>query len=299
MVWIAVGCAVAAAFFLAFGAQRQGGAVRSMTGGLSVGHRGVLRLLLNPRWVFGLVLMGIGMVLNVYALASAPLTVVQPIGAIALGITTVVHAREIGIRINRPTFLAIIACVGGSIGFVLLAIQVTEPHPRISAREELIVVMLLAVAVTVLGSLAVFFHRRQNAFFYIVGAGVVFGFVAVLVRTLAISLMQTEGNLFANVSWLVVIAVVVASLLGTYFVQNAYSSGPPDLVIAGLTVIDPMVGIAIGIGVLGELQAELHPITAMTMVACAIIAVVGVIALSRHHPDAHHRRVEQQQSKES
>ncbi|GAB3650892.1 hypothetical protein GCM10027591_08300 [Zhihengliuella somnathii] len=298
MVWLAVACAVIAAFFLAFGAQRQGGAVRQTTGGLNLGHRGILRLLLNPRWVLGLLLMGVGMVLNVYALATAPLTVVQPIGAIALVITTVVHAREVGIRLNRPTFLAIIACVGGSIGFVLLAINVTVPHPHISAREELITVLLLAIAVAVLGSLAMALRHRQSAFFYIMGAGVLFGFVAVLVRTLAISLLQSQGNLFANVSWLVVIAVAAAGLLGTYFVQNAYSSGPPDLVIAGLTVIDPIVGIAIGIAVLGELRDDVHPIMAMSMAGFAIIATLGVIALSRHHPDAHRQRTEHH-SKES
>ena len=40
---------------------------------------------------------------------------------------------------------------------------------------------------------------------------------------------------------------------GSWFVQNAYSGGPPDLVIAGLTVIDPIVGIAIG-GAFKELE---------------------------------------------
>ena len=113
MVWLAVACAVVAAFFLAFGAQRQGSAVRANTGGLNVSSSGMLRLLRTPRWVFGLFLLVIGMVLNVYALASAPLTVVQPIGAIALVITTVVNARDQGLRINRPTVLAIIACIAG------------------------------------------------------------------------------------------------------------------------------------------------------------------------------------------
>ena len=37
MIWIAVACAVAGAFFLAFGAQRQGSAVQANTGGLALG----------------------------------------------------------------------------------------------------------------------------------------------------------------------------------------------------------------------------------------------------------------------
>ncbi len=292
MVWIAVACAVTAAFFLAFGTQRQSSAVRASSGGLAVSSRGILRLLRNPRWMLGLSLMGVGMVLNVYALASAPLTVVQPIGAIALVITTVVNARDQGIQINRPTVLAITACMSGSIGFVLLAINVTASTHQISRQQELATVLLLTVVVAILTGVLLGFRRRISAFVYIVGAGVLFGFVAVLVRTIAIGLMDPNGRFLGNIAWYVILAVAVAGLLGTYCVQNAYSSGPPELVIAGLTVIDPMIGIAIGIGILGELRPDVHPVVAMSMVGAALIAIVGVTALSRHHPDVLQRQEE-------
>ncbi|MGO2003564.1 MULTISPECIES: DMT family transporter [Micrococcaceae] len=292
MVWLAVSCAVTAAFFLAFGTQRQSSAVRASSGGLAVSSRGILRLLANPRWMLGLSLMGVGMVLNVYALASAPLTVVQPIGAIALVITTVVNARDQGIRINRPTVLAITACMSGSIGFVLLAINVTASTHEISRQQELATVLLLAMVVGILTVVLLSFRRRISAFVYIMGAGVLFGFVAVLVRTIAIGLMNPNGRFLGNIAWYVILAVAVAGLLGTYCVQNAYSSGPPELVIAGLTVIDPMIGIAIGIGILGELRADVHPVVAMSMVGAALIAIVGVTALSRHHPDVLQRQEE-------
>ncbi|MDN6201691.1 MAG: hypothetical protein L0I99_05770 [Micrococcaceae bacterium] len=292
MVWIAVACAVMAAFFLAFGTQRQSSAVRASSGGLAVSSRGILKRLLIPRWLLGLSLLGGGMVLNGNALASAPLTVVQPIGAIALVITTVVNARDQGIRINRPTVLAITACMSGSIGFVLLAINVTASTHAISRQQEQATVLLLAVVVAILTAVLLGFRRRISAFVYILGAGVLFGFVAVLVRTIAIGLMDPNGRFLGNIAWYVILAVVVAGLLGTYCVQNAYSSGPPELVIAGLTVIDPMIGIAVGIGILGELRPDVHPVVAMSMVGAALIAIVGVTALSRHHPDVLQRQEE-------
>lgn len=292
MVWLAVIAAVAGAFFLAFGTQRQSSAVRAMSGGLNITGLGMLRLFKIPRWVFGLVLLGIGMALNVYALASAPLTVVQPIGAIALVITTIVNAREHNIRMNRPTILAIIACMVGSMSFVLLAIKVSAEGHAITPREENITLLLLAGVVIIFGGLLVFFNHKLGAIFYILGAGILFGFVAVLVRTISLVVMNSEGNLLANVPWLAVLAVAVAGLLGSYFVQNAYSKGPPDLVVAGLTVIDPMVGIAIGIGIFGELAPNVRPAVALSMVAAGCIAIVGVIALSRHHPDVLERKAE-------
>lgn len=292
MVWLAVTAAIAGAFFLAFGTQRQSSAVRASAGGLDVTGWGMLRLFRTPRWVLGLVLLAMGMSLNVYALASAPLTVVQPIGAIALVITTVVNAREHHIKMNRPTILAIIACMVGSAAFVFLAIEVSAEEHKITSGQELLTILILAIAVAVFGGAVVLFPHRLGAFFYILGAGILFGFVAVLVRTISVSLLDPNGRFLANVSWYSILAVVVAGLLGSYFVQNAYSKGPPDLVIAGLTVIDPIVGISIGIAILGELDPNVQPAIALSMVGAGCIAIVGVIALSRHHPDVLERKAE-------
>ncbi len=292
MVWLAIGCALLGAVFLAFGAQRQGSAVRASSGGLTLTSTGFLRLLSNPRWVFGLLLLSVGMALNIIALATASLTVVQPIGAIALVITTVVNSRELGLRLNRITVVAITACVAGSATFVVLAVNVTRNNTTVSGFEELTVVLLAGCAVALFGTLAVVLRIRLGAFGYIFGAGVLFGFVAVLTKIIATHLLDPNGRFLLNVPIYSVVAIAAAAALGSWFVQSAYSSGPPDLVIAGLTVIDPIVGIAVGIAVLGELQPDVQPVTAVAMGAAAIVAIVGVIALSRHHPDVLQRRNE-------
>lgn len=285
MMWLAVVCAVAGAFFLAFGAQRQGSAVQNNTGGLALGGTGFLRLLKNPRWVFGLVLLGVGMALNVVALTLGTLTVVQPIGAIALVITTIVNSRDQGIRLNRATVVAITCCVGGSALFVLMAVNVVAENTHVTAAQELTVVLLLAAVIILFGGALVLFKHRLKAFFYILGSGVLFGFVAVLTRIISKQIFDPNGLFLLNVQWYSVIAIAAAGGLGSWFVQSAYASGPPDLVIAGLTVIDPIVGIAIGITILGELRDDVPPVVAIAMAGAAILAIVGVIALSRHHPD--------------
>ncbi|WOH20098.1 DMT family transporter [Paenarthrobacter sp. GOM3] len=290
MVWLAVFLAVLGAFFLAIGAQRQGSAVKADTGGLALSSNGFLRLLRNPRWMLGLLFLALGMVMNAIALVSAPLTVVQPIGAIALVITTVVNAKDQGLTINRATVVAISACVTGSALFVLLAVNVTQENHHVNAEDELTIVLLLALAVGIFGTLAVLFKHRMNAFVYILGAGVLFGFVAVLTRIIGKHLLDPNGLFLLNVQWYTLIAIVAAGGLGSWFVQSAYSGGPPDLVIAGLTVIDPMVGIAIGIVILGELRPDVHAVMAIAMAAAATLAIVGVIALSRHHPEVTKRK---------
>ncbi|MFJ6536550.1 DMT family transporter [Paenarthrobacter sp. NPDC091711] len=290
MVWLAVFLAVLGAFFLAIGAQRQGSAVKADTGGLALSSNGFLRLLRNPRWMLGLLFLALGMVMNAIALVSAPLTVVQPIGAIALVITTVVNAKDQGLSINRATVVAISACVAGSALFVLLAVNVTQENHHVNTEDELTIVLLLALAVGIFGTLAVLFKHRMSAFIYILGAGVLFGFVAVLTRIIGKHLLDPNGLFLLNVQWYTLIAIVAAGGLGSWFVQSAYSGGPPDLVIAGLTVIDPMVGIAIGIVILGELRPDVHAVMAIAMAAAATLAIVGVIALSRHHPEVTKRK---------
>lgn len=290
--WLAVACAVVAAFFLAFGAQRQGTAVQSNTGGLALGGTGFLRLLRNPRWVLGLLLLGAGMALNVVALTLGTLTVIQPIGAIALVITTVVNSRDQGIRLNRATVVAISACVTGSALFVLMAVNVVSENTHVRESEELTVVMLLAVVIVIFGGALVLFKRRLKAFFFILGAGVLFGFVAVLTRIISRQVFDPNGLFLLNVQWYSIIAIAAAGGLGSWFVQSAYASGPPDLVIAGLTVIDPMIGIAIGITILGELRPDVPPVVAISMAGSALLAIVGVVALSRHHPDVVQRRAD-------
>ncbi|MDQ0851036.1 drug/metabolite transporter (DMT)-like permease [Arthrobacter sp. B3I9] len=290
MVWIAVLLAVLGACFLAFGAQRQGSAVKADTGGLALSSHGMLRLIRSPRWMFGLLLLATGMVMNAIALVSAPLTVVQPIGAIALVITTIVNAKDQGLSINRATVVAISACVTGSALFVVLAVNVTQENHHVSGSDELTIVLLLALAVGLFGSLALMFKHRMSAFIYILGAGVLFGFVAVLTRIIGKHLLDPNGLGLLNVQWYSVVAIAAAGGLGSWFVQSAYSGGPPDLVIAGLTVIDPIVGIAIGIAILGELRPDVHAVMAIAMGTAASLAIVGVIALSRHHPEVTKRK---------
>jgi len=285
MVWLAVAAALLGAFFLAVGTQRQASAVQASTGGLQLSPNGLLRMARNPRWVLGLTLQGIGMALNVFALVSAPLTVVQPIGAIALVITTIVNSKDQGIRLNRMTVVSVCACMAGSAAFVLLAVTVTSHDQEVSTQEELSVVLLLAIVVAVFLTLELMFRHRLNAFAYILGAGMLFGFVAVLVRIIGLQLLDPNGRFLANVPIYTIVAIAAAGGLGAWFVQSAYASGPPDLVIAGLTVIDPLVGISIGIFILGELQPNVQPAAAIAMVGAGLVAIVGVIALSRHHPD--------------
>lgn len=293
---IGIALALVAAVLLAFGTQFQNRGVvlvgkksggKGKTG-LSFGQ--LTALLARPSWVIGTLLLGLAIILQLTSLTFAPLTVVQPLGAVALVITSLVNARVSKVPLDRVSIRAILVCVIGVGAFVTIAAFVTERHP-ITAKQLSIVLIILSVVLAVFITLFILMKRRApRPIFYVVAAGVLFGFVVTLANVV-IGRVQTilAGVLAFDtadiLTLLCVIGLAAAALLGTYFVQTAHSSNPPDIVVAGLTVIDPIVAVSIGIVVLGE--AATAPLWAIfAFAAAAGAAVWGVVSLSRHHPQS-------------
>ncbi|TLF34776.1 multidrug DMT transporter permease [Microbacterium sp. 5K110] len=276
--------ALLGAVFMSFGAQYQHRGVQKVerlsgktTGGLSGAQ--MKSLLTRPSWVAGTVMLGLAIVCQLAALSVAPLILVQPLGAIALVITTVLNARVTHHKPTRQSLIAIAACVGGIFIFVTIAAFFATEH-EITSRELLIILGILAVVVIVFGGFWLLVRRRAQALFYIMAAGVIYGFVATLAKVV---ISRAQAGNFDWLTLLCLVALLAAVGVGAYFVQTAYSAGPPDLVIAGLTVIDPIVAVLIGLSVLGE--ASTAPAWALIGFAIAgAIATWGVIQLTRHHP---------------
>lgn len=285
---IGIPIALVGAVFLSLGAQFQHrgvGKVEALHGdgsksGLSL--RQILHLLARPSWVLGSLLLALAVVFQLTALGFAPLIVVQPLGVVALVITAIVNARVSRIQLDRRAIRAIVMCVGGVGVFVTIA-AVFAVEQEITQTQLLIVLGILGIVTAGFGVAFALVRTRATAMFYIVGAGVLYGFVATLAKVVLNRIFN------GNFEWLTVVAIIAllaSAVLGGYFVQTAYSVGSPDLVIAGLTVVDPLVAVLIGIIVLGE-ASLIPPVAAIVAVIVGVIAILGVIELSKHHPQTH------------
>jgi hypothetical protein len=282
---LAILLAVLAAVALAFGAQYQNqavskGRVKSPKSRGALSLREIGQLFIRPRWISGLGLMSFGMILQLGALSLAPLIVVQPIGAIALVITSLLNASFTKTKLNRGTILAIGLSTLGVGGFVITASRVAS-QVELTDANLLRVLSLLVLILFAFGVLFFTVGKRAKALTYILGAGVLYGFVATLAKVVIQRLYQLD---YDGLTLLALVAMIGAVFLGGWFVQNAYSSGPPDLVIAGLTVIDPMVAVAIAIGVLGEAQ-QASFLSGSLFAISGSLAIAGVYLLSRVHPE--------------
>lgn len=281
---IAILLAVVGAVFLSLGAQFQNDAVtkhhapdQPKIGSLHI--RQLLDLLRRPRWLTGTSFLLLAIMFQLSALALAPLIVVQPIGALALILTSVLNARIYKIRLDRKTLLAIALTIFGVGAFVTTA-AAAAVNAELSDAKLLQVVGVLLVLIVVFGF--GFFITKGNVgpLSYILGAGVLYGFVASLAKVVLLRVQQADFDLLTLMAAL---ALIGATFLGGWFVQNAYASGPPDLVIAGLTVVDPAVAVGIGIVILGEASdASFSQIFGFGL--AGVIAMAGVLMLSKVHP---------------
>lgn len=277
--------ALIGAVFLSFGAQYQSRGlvkVEGITGAKAssgLNWRHIRELLRRPSWVVGTSLLGLAVVFQLLSLTLSPLIVVQPLGVVAMVITAVLNAKMTGVKTNHATRISIGMSVTGVAIFVLIAAFTAQSVP-VTQAKLIVLLILFAVMLAVFGILFLLFRHKSVALVYIVGAGAIYGFVATFAKAVIQRFEQGEVDLL---TWLVVAALVIGTLLGMSFVQNAYSSGPPDLVVAGLTVIDPLVAVIIGIVVLEEVsQAPLWAV--IGFIISGAVAITGVLGLAKYHP---------------
>lgn len=284
---LAVVLAAAGAVLFGLAAVRQHGAVqaagRPASGSLVDRARAGLHLVRRPAWLRGAAQAGLGGALHIVALALAPITLVQPIGVLAVPVTVIAAAVHAGRRPRPTQILGSVLSVAGLAaltGFLLQPAAGPGTAPGWAALAITVgAVVASGVAVIVTGD------RGRPALRCVrlaVTAAMLFGLTSILVRTLG---AVVTGRLGAGPAVVVVAAsgIVAAVPLGVWAVQAAYLSGVPQVVICVLTLVDPLTAVVGG-------RLLLHDGGAMTglnllgVLAGALLAAGGVVLLSRDYP---------------
>ncbi len=256
-------------------------AAGSGNGSEGLGISSFLRLLKSKTWLSGTLLLGLAVVCQLSALLFSPLVLVQPIGVISLVLTAIITARQSGMRIAGRKALAITLCVAGVGGFVAVASSVAVDK-EITEPQLVVVLIILAALVVLLGIVFAIVRRTKwRSLFYVVAGGVMYGFLVTLAKVVLARWQQGEYGWYFLAC---VIGVVVSLLVGGYFVQTAYASSSADLVIAGLTVIDPIVAVTIGIVVLRETEGA-SVLVNVLFILLGALAVAGVFLLQLAQSD--------------
>ncbi len=263
--------AAAAAVLFAVGSVLQHEAASS-----SAHARGLeLRLLVTrPKWMVGQSATVLGTLLQVVALALAPVAIVQPVLAgglvVALGIRSV---RDRCLPSRLDGIGAVCTCGG-------LAVFLVAARPAAGTGEHLPPWFAVAAAVVVaVGLVAVsgrFGRGPWGALACGATAGVAAGVAAVLISA-AVKTFEERGlvsTLTGTALW-AALAVAVVAQLGS---QQAYARGALSWSMPALVLLDPLAAVPAARFLTGE---RLEPGHAFVWVPAAAVAVVGVVLLSR------------------
>jgi hypothetical protein len=279
MIALAIVLAVLGAGLSAVGVQLQSAGVRDESRDAALRLTGLGRLARNRAWLLGLGVLFVCAVLQIAALALAPVTVVAPIVVLALPVSVVINARAGGAALTAAAGFAVLASTSGVALFVALAAGAAKPVTY-GEDEVLDAAALVGFVVLLLGLTGAVRRGVVRCVAFAAGTGSAYGLVSVLVRDVTSSI--EHGGITA-VPVLSLLGLVGAFAAGSWLLQLAYASGPPDLVVGCQTVLNPLIATAVGIGLLDE-TVDAGGWRGIGLVVGAVVAIVGVVVLARHRP---------------
>ena len=246
--------------------------------------RGLRAVTRRPGWLLGLALAAGGSLLHAVALVLAPLSVVQPVGVLAVPIAVALGAARTHRSPTPGMLVGILVSVTAVVTFVGTAAgsAVSTPAP---GRATLLAGVLVGIVVLVLAGIGLGRTGWARCVACATAGAAAFGLVSSLVRAVSQAVTSGQIGILDPAVMATVAGVAAAILTGGWLIQQAFASGPPEVVVACLTVVDPIVAVLFGIVLLGEGNATSAGHWAV-LIAAALAASIGVGLLARHHPEA-------------
>ncbi len=226
-------------------------------------------------WLLGLAFIGATVPLQIVALHLGTLSQVQPILTAELFFLVILLATWFRFRVGWREWFGCAAAAGGLAGFLIFA----QPGGGndVPTTFEWIVAVSLCGGTALVATLSALRGPRwwRAAAFGVAGA---VGFA------LTASLLKTVSNYVAT-DWVHVFfhwqtyGVAVCGAFSLFVTQNAYHAGPIAASQTALVLVDPLVSIALGIGLFGDslrTSGAFGPLEALSL----LIMFVGAASLA-------------------
>jgi hypothetical protein len=291
--WIAVPAALGSAFCFGLTGALQHAANRRVAARPALRPSLLVDLAHQPIWLFSLLSSICGSVLQLVALGTGPLVLVQPL--LVSGLLFAVLIRSLMAHRSPPgsVLLGAAMCGAGLAAFLLLA-RPTGGVNYLSLGQALPLGFGLAALLAILLTIAHRFSGEARTLALAGGAGVLYGVTAGLAK-IALGLVQDHGIVALLANW-PLYAILITGPAGFLLNQNAYQSDrslAPALAV--ITVTDPLVGIGVGVLWLDEvLRSGPGPVIGEILALGVLVGGVWLLAHGAPHIPRHQHPPEPQ-----
>jgi drug/metabolite transporter (DMT)-like permease len=248
-------------------------------------------LIQRPIWVGATALSLLGWPLQIFALAHAPLTLVQPVLALGLILLLVLGVRVLGEQVG-PREMAAVALIIASVGAFAWAAP-REPG-EVERSAGLVVALGLLAAVTVAPYLiALIRHRQFPMLLLVASAGAADGMAAFVAKIVAQD--ASEGALLAVLAWATLVGGVV--LIGVMSESTALQRFAATRVAPTVLVMQIVIPVVLAPVVGGEGWSD-TPLGGAVLVMALVAVALGagllasspaVAQLAVPEPETQHR----------
>jgi len=247
----------------------------------------ILGLARTPAWIGGIAAMAVGFLLQAGALATGPISLVQPILITELSFTLLLAAAVFHRNLHRREWGAV---AGMSIGLVVL-LEALRPSGGNSYGAPL-ALWLLGTAITlaivvVLIVLGFRTHGASRAAYLGVATGAGFGFTAALLSEVGAA-HRVAGFVGVFTSWQTYLLIGLGPGF-VFLLQKALQAGTLVASQPALTLANPIVAVGFGVAVFGE-HVRSGGWLALAVLGALLIAVCTVVLarspLLHDKPDA-------------
>jgi drug/metabolite transporter (DMT)-like permease len=231
----------------------------------------------RPRWLFGMGADVGGYVFEALALGSGTLVIVEPILATSLLLSLFLGATINRRHVDRAGWTAaVVLAIGVSLFLFVVAptrgAELAPTHTWLIAAPPIIGFVLLCVAAAGAAS------GSRRAALLGLGAGTLFGTSAVLTKAFVHYL---GGGVFNWIPHWEPYALAVSSITGLVLAQSAFQTGALAAAVGAEQVMQPLTGVALGVGLLDERLGISGSVAALLLIAALMAMVWGVLSLAR------------------
>jgi drug/metabolite transporter (DMT)-like permease len=285
--------AVLAGLFLATCGVLQQRAASKRSSSERMSLRLVHALVTDRTWLAGIASAGASYGFQAVALAFGPLVLVQPLVVSELLFAVPVSVRIRGLRLRPRDWGAVAAVVVGlAVGIVAADPQQGQPIQPIASWAPALVAVAVVVGLCLLVARVVEGPPMASA--YAVAGACTMGLQSALYAATIALIKKEQLALFAT--W-EPYALIIASLIGAFLIQNAFQSGP---LAASTPVIDatlPLVAIGFGVGLFGE-QIRTSFLGLAGATVGLLLVLGGIVGLDTSPVVRREQRLQEQEQEE-